>query len=62
MIKYEWIFFFFFCNEGYESWKQAAQRYSIPGNIHGPVGWGSEKPHKIEDDPVHCRLDGLDDF
>lgn len=53
---------FFFFNESYEIREQVAQRCSIPGNIQGPGGWGSEQPHKIGDVSVHCRLVGLDNF
>jgi len=47
-----------FYNEGGETLAQVAQRGGrcpIPGNIQGQVGWGSEKPDRVEDVPAHCR-------
>jgi len=54
-----------FYNEGGETLQQVAQRggrCSIPGNIQGHVGWGSEQPDVVEDVPAHCRGIGLDDL
>ena len=51
--------------EGGETLQQVAQRggrCSIPGNIQGHVGWGSEQPDVVEDVPAHCRGIGLDDL
>jgi len=39
---------------------QAGGRCSIPGNIQGQVGQGSERPDLVEDVPAHCRGRGLD--
>ena len=41
-----------------ETLEQVAQRggrCSIPGNIQGRVGQGSEHPDVVEDVPAHCR-------
>ena len=49
----------------YYTLEQVAQRSgrcSIPGNIQGQVGWGSEQPGLVEDVPAHCRAVGLDDL
>jgi len=51
-------------NEGGETLERFSQRggrYSIPGNIQGQFGWGSEQLNVVEDDPAHCRGVGLDD-
>jgi len=48
----------FFYNENGETLEQVAQRGSggsIPGNIQGHVGCGSEQPGLVEDVPAHCR-------
>ena len=45
--------------------EEAAQRSSggsIPGNMQGQVGRGSEQPGLVEDVPAHCRGFGLDDL
>jgi len=39
---------------------QRGSRCSIPGNIPGQVGRGSEQPGLIEDVPAHCGGVGLD--
>jgi len=52
-----------FYTEGGESLAQAAQRGcggSIPGNIQGEVGQGSEQPGLAEHVATHCRGVGLD--
>jgi len=54
-----------FYHEGGETLEQILQRDSggsIPGNIPGQAGWGSEKPGLVEDVPAHCRGVGLDDL
>ena len=54
-----------FCYEGGETLECIAQRGGrcpMPGNIQGQVGWGSEQPDLVEDVPIHCRWDGLDDL
>lgn len=33
-----------------------------PGNIQNQVGWNSEQPDPVEEDPIHCRGTGLDDL
>jgi len=48
-----------------ETLAQVAQRGSggsIPGNIQGQVGWGSEEPGLVEDVPAHCMGVGLYDL
>jgi len=37
-------------------------RCSVPGNVQGQGGWGSEQPDQVEDVPAHCRGVGLDDL
>jgi len=42
-----------------------AQRGSggpIPESIQGQLGWCSEQPGLVEDNPAHCRRVGLDDL
>jgi len=34
---------------------QRGGRCTIPGNIQGKVGWGSENPDLVEDVPAHGR-------
>jgi len=41
---------------------QRGGRGSIPGNIQGQVGWGSEQPDLVEDVPAYCRGGGVDDL
>ena len=54
-----------FYDEGGEALAQIAQRggqCSIPGNIQGQVGQGSEQPDLVEGVPARCRGVGLDDL
>jgi len=47
-----------FCNGGCEALGQAEQRggrCSLPGNVQGPAGQGSEQPDPVEDVPALCR-------
>jgi len=37
-------------------------RRSIPRNVQGLVGWGSEQPGLFEDVPACCGWVGLDDL
>jgi len=44
--------------EGGEALEQVAQRSCgshLPGNVQGQVGWSSEQPGLVEDDPAHGR-------
>jgi len=41
---------------------QRGDRCSLPGNIQGQVGRGSEQPDPVEGVPAHCRRLGLDDL
>jgi len=41
---------------------QRGGRYSIPGNIQGQTGQGSEQPDLVVDVPAHCRGVGLADL
>ena len=50
------------CGKTLEQVAQRGGRCPIPGNVHGPVGWGSEQPDLVEDVPAHCRGVGLDDL
>lgn len=50
---------------GGEALAEVAQRgggCSIPGNIQGQSGWGSERPGLVEDVPGHGRRVGVDDI
>ena len=52
-----------FFNEGGETLEHVAQRggrCSIPGNIQGHVGMGSEQPDLVEDISAYCMGVGLD--
>ena len=53
------------CSKSSEALEQVAQRSggcSIPGDIQGQAGWGSEQPDPAIGVPVHCRVVGLDDL
>ena len=43
-------------------WTTLSREVSIPGNIPGQVGQGSEQPDLVEDVPAHGRGVGLDDL
>jgi len=54
-----------FYSEGGEALEQVVQRgirCSIPGDIQGQAGPGSEQPDLAVDIPVSCRGVGLDDL